>query len=212
MRRDRGRHPDRDALRAVRQKVREGGGEHHRLLFLPIIVRAEIDGVLLHALEQETRDLGHPRFGVALGGRVIAVDVAEIALAVDERIALREILRHAHERVVGGLIAMRVELADDVADDAGAFLVGGPGIEPQEAHGVQDAPMDRLQAVASVRQRPMHDGRERIGEVALLERVLEVDGLDALAGGRVDRLAHGKKNLRESRGRTGAKLPQSAVI
>ena len=32
--------------------------------------------------------------------------------------------------------------------------------------------MDRLQAVAGVRQRPVHDGRERVGEIALLERLL----------------------------------------
>ena len=55
------------------------------------------------------------------------------------------------------------------------------GIEPQQPHGVQDAPVDRLQAVARIRQRPVHDGRERIGEIALLQRILEIDVLDLAA-------------------------------
>ena len=70
------------------------------------------------------RDLGQARFGVAHGGGVIAVDIAEIALPVDQRIALREILGEAHQRVVDRLIAVRMELADHVADHAGAFLEG----------------------------------------------------------------------------------------
>src|SRR5690242_21279298 len=45
-----------------------------------------------------------------------SVDGAEITLADDERIARRELLRELHHRVVDGDIAMRVVLADDVAD------------------------------------------------------------------------------------------------
>ncbi len=122
VRRDRGRHADRDAGRAVGEQVREGAGQDDRLLVLLVVGRAEVDRVLVDALEQQRRDLGHARFGVAHGGRVIAVDIAEIALPVDQRVAHREILRQAHQRVVDRLVAMRVELADDVADDAGAFL------------------------------------------------------------------------------------------
>src|SRR5262249_12932725 len=85
-----------------------------------------------------------------------------------------------------------MELADDVADDAGAFLVGGAGIDPKEPHRIEDAPVDGLEAVAGIRQRPVHDRREGIGEIALLQRLLEGDGLDVAAssGGRIDGLAH----------------------
>ena len=78
------------------------------------------------------RDLGQPRFGVAHGGGIIAVDIAEIALPVDQRIALGEILREAHQRVVDRLVAMRMELAHHVADDLGGLLERGAGIEPQQ--------------------------------------------------------------------------------
>ena len=71
------------------------------------------------------RDLGEARLGVAHGGGVIAVDIAEIALPVDQRIALREILREPHQRVIDRLVAVRMELADHVADHARAFLERG---------------------------------------------------------------------------------------
>ena len=89
VRRDRGRHADRDALRAVGQQIGKRARQHHRLVLRAVIGRPEIDGVLVDAVEQEARDLGQPRLGVAHGGRVIAVDIAEIALPVDQRIALR---------------------------------------------------------------------------------------------------------------------------
>ena len=181
MRRDRGRHADGDAGRAVGEQVREGAGKHRRLLVLLIVGRAEIDGVLGDALEQLDRHLGHARFGVAHGGGVIAVDIAEIALPVDQRIAHREILREAHQRVVDRLVAMRMELAHHLADDAGAFGEALVGIEAQQPHRMHDAAVDRLQPVAHVGQRPVHDGRQRIGEIALFERLLQVDRFDVVA-------------------------------
>ena len=173
MRRDRGRHADRNPLRAVGEQVRKAAGQNHRLFRLAVIVGAELDTVLVDAIEQQPRDLGHARFGVTIGGSIIAVDIAEIALAVDQRITRREILREAHHRVVNRLVAMRMEPAHHVADDLGGFLERRAGVEPQQPHAVEDAPVHRLQAVASVRQRAVHDGRECISEIALLERITQ---------------------------------------
>jgi hypothetical protein len=55
--------------------------------------------------------------------------------------------------------------------------------------------MDGFQAVAGVRQRPVHDGGERVGEVALLQSLAQRDGFHALARRRLDRLAHGTFSL-----------------
>src|SRR5690606_13221777 len=42
-----------------------------------------------------------------------------------------------------------------------------------------------------VGQRPLRDGRERVREIALLEGVLDVDGLDAVGPGQNRFVAHG---------------------
>ena len=173
VRRDRGRHPDRDALRAVGEQVRKAAGEHHRLFRLAVIIGAEFDAVLVDAVEQQPRHFRHARFGVAVGGRIIAVDIAEIALAVDQRIARGEVLRQADHGVVDRLVAMRMERAHHVADDLCGLLERRAGVEPQQAHAVKDAPVHRLQPVAGVRQSAVHDGRERIGEIALFQRIAQ---------------------------------------
>ena len=178
VRRDRGRHADGDAGRAVGQQVGKRAGQHDRLALLAIIGRAEIDRVLVDAGQQRARDLGQPRLGVAHGRGVIAVDVAEIALPFHQRIARGEILRQPHQRVVHRDVAVRVVLADHVADDAGALLEAGGRIEPQLMHGVDQPPVHRLQPVAHIRQRARHDGGERIGEVALGQRVRQARVLD----------------------------------
>ena len=130
MRRDRGRHADRDPLRAVGEEVRERRRQDHRLLRDTVIVGAEVDRVFVNAVEQQTGDFGQPRLGIAVSCGVIAVDIAEIALAVDQRIARGEVLRQPHQRVVDRLVAVRMEIAHHVADDLRRFLERRAGIEP----------------------------------------------------------------------------------
>ena len=179
-------------MRAVGEQVGESGRENHRFLLGSVIGRTEIDGILVDAVEEETRDFGEARFGVAHGRRVIAVDISEIALPVDQRIALGEFLSEANQRVVHGLVAVRVELADDVADHAGAFLERGAGVEPQLAHGIDQPAMHRLEAVARIGKRPVHDGGECVGEIALFQRIAQRNLLDLISLGRGNQLfAHG---------------------
>ena len=183
VRRNVGRHADGDAGRAVGEQVGERRRQHARLHLAPVVVGAEVDRLLFDALEQIGGRRRDARFRVALGGRVIAVDVAEVALPVDQRVAHGEILREARQRVVDRLVAVRVIVAHGVADDLGALQKAAVRRQPQLVHGVEDAPVHGLQAVAHVGQRAVHDGRQRVRQVALFQRVLEVDRLDAVGAG-----------------------------
>ena len=184
VRRNARRHADGDPAGAVGQQVGKRRRQHHRLALLAVVGIPEIDRVLVDPVEQRFRHRGQPRLGVTHGGGVVAVDVAEIPLAVDERIARGERLGQTHERVVDRLIAVGVELADDVADDAGAFLEAPVGIEPELPHRVQQPAMDGLQAVAHVRQRPGGDGGERIREIPLAQGVRQGGVANVLGGWR----------------------------
>ena len=55
---------------------------------------------------------------------------------------------------------------------------------------MQDAAVDRLQPVARIGQRAMHDCGQRISEIALLERVLQRDILDVLVRRRNQPCSH----------------------
>ena len=59
---------------------------------------------------------GHLGFGITHGGGTIAVDRAEVALPVNERVAHRKILGHLDQGLVDGGIAVRVVAAHGVAD------------------------------------------------------------------------------------------------
>ena len=150
MRRDAGRHPDRDPRRAVREQVGEQPGEQLGLLILAVIGGAVVDRILVEPVHQVDRDLRQPCLGVAIRRGVIAVDITEIALPVDERIPHRERLGEADHRIVDRLIAMRVVFADDVADDARAFLVPLRRVELQQPHRPEQPAMDGLQPVAHI--------------------------------------------------------------
>ena len=175
VRRDVGRHADRDAGRAVDQQVRNARRQNQRLVFGTIVVRSEIDGFLLEVFEQLVTDPRHAHFGVAHRRGVVAIDRAEVALAIDQHVAQREILRHANDRVIDRRIAVRVVFADHVADDARRLLVRLVPVVGEFVHGEKDPPMHRLEAVAHVGERPADDDAHRIIEVGTPHLVLEAD-------------------------------------
>ena len=138
------RHADRDAGRAVDEDVREVGGQDARLLQAVVVVRVKIDGVLVDVPQHLDRELAHPRLGVSVGGRGVAVDGAEVAVAVHEHVAHRKILREAHERVVHRNVAVRVVAAEHGADRIGALSVRLFRPQAVLVHRVQDAPVHGL--------------------------------------------------------------------
>ena len=106
--------------------------------------RNEVDGVVVDVGEHLGRETGQARFGVAHGGRRVAVDRAEVALAVDERVAQGEVLREANHGVVDGGVAVGMVVTHDVADDLGRLGVLLVELEAHLLHAVEDATVDGL--------------------------------------------------------------------
>ena len=175
VRRDVRGHADRDAGAAVDQQVRDLRREDGRLLLRPVVVVDEVDGLLVDVGEHLAGDRREPRLRVAHRGRAVAVDRAEVALAVDERVAHREVLGEADQRVVQGHVAVRVVLAHHLADDRRALAERAGGGQAHLAHREQDPAVHRLETVADVGQGTRHDHAHRVVEVADPHLVLDAD-------------------------------------
>ena len=178
MRRDVGRHADGDAAGAVDQQVWEARRQHNRLFHALVVVGLEIDGVLVDILDQRVRRLRHAHLGVAHRRRRIAVHRAEVALAVGQHQPHREVLRHAHHGVVDRRVAVRMVLGHDLADDARRLAVRLVGGIAGALHAEDDAPVNRLQAVAHIGQRARHDDAHRVVEVGAFHLLFDRDRLD----------------------------------
>ncbi len=159
--------------------------EHHRLDRGVVEVGDEIDGVLVDVGQQFLGDLRHARFGVPVSRRRIAVHRAEVALAVHQRIAQRKRLRHAHHRVIHRGVAVRVILAEHLANHLGALHVLAIVQQAHVVHGIQDAAVHRLESVAHVGQRASDDDRHRIVEIRTPHLFFNVDGLHVGRAGTV---------------------------
>ena len=173
--RDIGRHPDGDAGRSVDQKIgirrREDGG----LLAGLVVVRDEVDRLLVEIGHQVVGQPGQPRFRVAHRRRRVAVDRAEVPLAVDQGVAHVEALRHPHQRVVDRRVAVRVEVAHHLADDLGALAIGPVRCQAHRPHAVDDAAVRRFQPVAHVRERAPDDHAHGVIHVRAAHLVFDVD-------------------------------------
>ena len=177
-----GGHAHGDAAGAVEQQVGQGRGHDKRLFEGVIEVGAEIDRVFVDVGQHLPGDLAQPGLGVAHGGGVVAIDRAEVALAVNQWVAHREILRQPHHGVVHSHIAVGMVLAQHLADDARAFLVGPVVAQAHVVHGIEDAAVHGFEAVAHVGQGAGHDHAHGVVEVRAAHFVIEVDGLDFAEG------------------------------
>ena len=184
MRRDVGGHADGNAARTVDEQVGDPRRQDDGLQLLLVVVRLEIDCVLVDVGQQGRGRRGHPGLGVAHRGRHIAVNRAEIALAVDQHQPHRERLGHAHQRHIDRGVTVRVEAAEHVADDAGAFRIGPVRRHLQVVHRIQDAAVHGLQPVARVRQGAAHDHAHGVVEIRAPQLVFDGDGGDVAAAAR----------------------------
>ena len=89
--------------------------ENRRLGPRLVIVRHEIDRVLLHVGHERGAEMRHARLGVTHRRRRIAFDRTEVALTVDQRFAHRPRLRHVDERRINHRFAVRVIVTARVA-------------------------------------------------------------------------------------------------
>ncbi len=173
VRRDRGGHADRDAVRAVDQQVRKLRRQHRGLGAALVVGGNIVDGVELQILEHQGRDRGHPRFGIPHGRRWQAGDRAEVPLLVDQHVAHVPLLGHAHQGGIDHAFAVRMIVTAGVARDLGALHAAGARRETQVVHGDQDAPLRGLQPVAHVGQGAADDHAHGVRQVTILELVLD---------------------------------------
>ncbi len=186
VRRDVRGHADRDTHgSSVREKLRDPRRKDDRFLRAPIVVRAEVDRLLPDLLEELHGQREQARFRVAVGCRAVPIERPEVAVPVDERIPETEVLGHADQAFIDRDVSMRVVLPEHLAHDPRALERLRVRRKTQVVvHRVEDAPLDRFQAVAHVRQRPRRDDRDRVVEVAAPCRLVEGHFLDARSAAR----------------------------
>ena len=140
-----------------------------------VVVRDEINGLSINVGKQLRGDAGHADFGIPHGRGRVAVNRAKVSLAVNERIAQREILRHTDEGVIDGRVSVRVIFANHVAHDTGRFLIGTIPFVPKVVHGVQDASVDRLQSVTDIGQGATNNHTHGVVHIGLPHLLLDID-------------------------------------
>ncbi len=178
VRRDVGGHADGDAGAAVDEEVGNPGGEDRGFERGLVVVGGEVDGVGVDVGQHLASDASEAALGVTHGGGRVAIDGAEVALAIDHWITQAEVLREADHGVVDGGVAVGMVVAHDVADDLGGLGVLLVELQAHLRHAVEDAAMDGLEAVADVGQGATDDDRHGVVEITAPHLVLNVDGIE----------------------------------
>ena len=174
-------HPDGDPGAAIDEEVGDARRENGRLLQPVVEVVLPVDGVPVDLGEDLHRRRREARLGVAVRGGRIAIDRAEVPLAIHQRVAEREVLDHPDERAVDGRVAVRVVLAEHLADHGRALLVALSVLEAESVHCHEDSAVDGLEAVADIGQRASHYHAHRVVDERLAHLLLYQARHDAVA-------------------------------
>ena len=165
----------RNAAGTVEQGKRQTRGQLAGLFGRAIVVGGEINRAFVDLVHQQAGDFGQARLGVAHRRSTIAIAAAKVALAIHQRVALRKILRHAHQRVVGRLVAMRVKATQHITHNTRTFDRLGRAISAGTAkaqaharHRIKNAPLHWFQTVTHIGQRAAFDHAQRIFKVGPL--------------------------------------------
>ena len=181
-------------------------GQLARLARRTVVVGHEVHRALVDLVEQQRRVTREPGLGIAHRRRAVAVARAEVALPVDQRVAQRERLRHAHQRIVGRGVAVGMVAPQHVAHDPRGLHRLGRGAEPHLVHRVQDASLNRLLAVADVGQRASLDDGDRVLEIGALRVIGQRQRVAGVVrGGLGEEIALGHQMS------TSASLPCSSI-
>ena len=166
--RDVGSHAHGDAGGAVDQQVGEPGGEDPGLFPGLVEVGVPVHGLLVDIPQHLVGDAGHAGLRVPVGRRGIAVDGAEVAVAVHQRVAHGEVLGKAHQGVIDGGVSVGMVPAQHVAHGGGALAEGVVVGQVILVHGVEDPAVHRFEAVPHIRQGTAHDNAHGVFDVGFL--------------------------------------------
>ena len=115
----------------------------------------------------------HARFRVTVSRSRVAIDRTKVALAIDQHVAQRKILRHTHHRVIDRRIAVRVIITQRMTNDFGRLLILRRRGQIEIAHRLQNTTMHRFQTIANVRQRAIYQHAHGVGQVAFLHLLFD---------------------------------------
>ena len=159
-------HAHRNPARPVGQKIGEGCGQNLGFRQGAIVIWAEINGVFVQPFKQRLGHRGHARLSISACRGVIAINISKISLTIDQWIAQVKILGQTRHCVINRGIAMWVVIPHHIARDFRRFTEAPVRGQTQLAHCKQDAAMNGFQAITRIRQGAMHDGGQRILQIA----------------------------------------------
>ena len=156
-----------NAIGTVHQKVGDTGRKHHRFLQGTVVVGHEVHGVLVNIPKHFQGDFGHTHFRITHSRRRVTIHGAEVAVAVYQGVAGREILGHADGRYIYRKIAMGMKFTEYIAHDTGRFLVRLIRKHAGFTHGIENAAVNRFQTIPHIRQRTGDDDGHGIVNVGI---------------------------------------------
>ena len=177
----------RNATCTVHQHKGQTRWQLTRLFGRAVVVGNKVDGALVYLIQQQSGDFGKTCFCVAHSRCAIAISAAKVTLAINEWVALAEVLRHAHQCIVCSLVAVRVEAAQHITYHARTFNRLGTRsarkAQTHARHGIQNAPLDWFLTIAHIRQGTAFDHAQcifKVGALRISGQIQRVIGLAVL--------------------------------
>ena len=169
MRRCAGCHTNRDTLGSVHQQVGNLDGQNAWFFLRLIEVGQKIHHVFVQIRQKSLlRDLRQTCFRITHCCRTVTLNIAEIAMAVNQGHFLLKILSHYHKRFIDGTVTVGMVFTHGISHDTSRFTIGSVVAYTEFIHIIKSSSLYRLQSVPHIRQCTCNDNTHGIIYVRFL--------------------------------------------
>ena len=173
MRRNAGRHSNRNTTRAIDQQVGKLAWEYGWLVSRFIVGRDVVDGVQLDVIKHGRSNSAQTGFGIPHGCRWQTGNASEVALFVDEHAAHVPFLCHPYQSRIDDAFTVWVIVSGRVPGNLGALDPFAAGAKVQVVHCNENSTLTGFQAIAHIWKSATDNHAHRVRQIAVTKLVLD---------------------------------------
>ena len=178
MRRDIGRHTNRNTGRSVYQKIRKSCRKYSRFFLGLIKVRFEINRVFIDIGRHFHGNFTQSGLGISHRGSAVSIDRTKVTVTVYQCIAHRPVLSHIYQCTVNRTVSMRMIFTHCITDNTRTFTMRFVRSVVKLYHGIQNSSLYRFQAVSYIRKRTRSNYTHGIIDIEFFHGFLHIHFMD----------------------------------
>ncbi|KXT93571.1 hypothetical protein SMIDD26_00807 [Streptococcus mitis] len=170
-----GRHPNGNTSCSINQKIRKARWQDQGFTFIGIIVINEVNRILIDITKHLQSNLAHTCLSITLGGSTISIHGTKVSMPIYKHVTVTPPLSHTDHGFIDRGIPVWVIFTHDIPCNTSRFFMRFVWSNTQFIHSIENATVNRFQAISNIRKSPRYDNTHGVIDKARLHLLCQID-------------------------------------